>query len=146
VTIYNREIQTNSLNDYSLPRQCFWRDCFIATFLVATLVAPVDAEFLTFNDPTTTPDGNSFGGDNFGFSVALNGNNVLIGASGDDTLGVSVGQAHLFTIPEPSTLVLAALALLGLLAHGRRRRAQQPHQGSRVGWLFWPRVAATMTL
>ena len=44
----------------------------------------------TFNDPTVTT------ADNFGVSIAIDGNNVLIGASGDDTSGVNVGQAHLF--------------------------------------------------
>ena len=48
----------------------------------------------TFNDPTPTQV------DEFGDSVALDGNNVLIGAPLDDTLGTDVGQAHLFTIPE----------------------------------------------
>jgi len=48
----------------------------------------------TFNDPTVTAT------DVFGRSVALDGNNVLIGAPGDDTLGVEVGQAHLFTVPS----------------------------------------------
>jgi len=44
----------------------------------------------TFDDPTvTTLDG-------FGISVAIDGNNVLVGAPGDDTNGVGVGQAHLF--------------------------------------------------
>ena len=45
----------------------------------------------TFDDPTP-----SF--DEFGFSVAIDGNNVLIGAPSDDTNGEGVGQAHLFTI------------------------------------------------
>ena len=44
----------------------------------------------TFNDPTPT------GGDLFGFSVAIDGNNVLISAVSDDTSGVDIGQAHLF--------------------------------------------------
>ena len=48
----------------------------------------------TFNDPTVTD------GDSFGVSVALDGNNVLIGASEDDTHGNDVGQAHLFTLPS----------------------------------------------
>ncbi|MEQ8211802.1 MAG: hypothetical protein RH917_18540 [Lacipirellulaceae bacterium] len=43
----------------------------------------------TFNDPTPTA------ADNFGGAVAIDGNKVLIGASGDDTNG-SIGQAHLF--------------------------------------------------
>ena len=44
----------------------------------------------TFDDPTIT------GGDGFGFSVALDGDNVLIGAPLDATNGSPVGQAHLF--------------------------------------------------
>jgi hypothetical protein len=45
----------------------------------------------TFNDPTP------IGTDNFGFSVSVSGDNVLIGANADDTKGVNVGQAHLFS-------------------------------------------------
>ena len=44
----------------------------------------------TFDDPTVTD------GDNFGSSVALSGDRVLIGAPFDDTQGANVGQAHLF--------------------------------------------------
>jgi hypothetical protein len=44
----------------------------------------------TFDDPTVT------GEDRFGHSVAIDGNNVLIGAASDDTNGTDVGQAHLF--------------------------------------------------
>ena len=44
----------------------------------------------TFDDPTVT----SF--DNFGTSVDIDGNHVLIGAYFDDTNGIAVGQAHLF--------------------------------------------------
>ena len=65
--------------------------------LVAGLAAwssSVDANVLlyTFNDPTIT-DGDY---DQFGFSVALDNNWVLIGVPGDDTNGFLVGQAHLF--------------------------------------------------
>ncbi|MEO1603493.1 MAG: FG-GAP repeat protein, partial [Pseudomonadota bacterium] len=52
--------------------------------------ATTGALLRTFDDPTATT------GDNFGFSVALDGNNVLIGAQGDGTNGDGVGQAHLF--------------------------------------------------
>lgn len=44
----------------------------------------------TFNDPDPQP------GDQFGWVVALDGSNVLISAYQDDTMGVNVGQAHLF--------------------------------------------------
>ena len=44
----------------------------------------------TFSDPTPTPGFFSV------FSVALSGNNVLIGDRDDDTNGSDVGQAHLF--------------------------------------------------
>jgi hypothetical protein len=46
----------------------------------------------TFDDPTITV------GDNFGFSVAIDGNNALIGAFGDNSNGSTVGQAYLFDI------------------------------------------------
>jgi outer membrane protein assembly factor BamB len=69
-----------------------WRQCSVAAFLVATLGVTGNAEPRTFNDPTPT------GGDLFGDSVALNGNYVLIGARGDDTLGNNDGQAHLFDV------------------------------------------------
>ena len=44
----------------------------------------------TFDDPTITTS------DQFGVSVAMSGNLILVGAFGDDTNGVGVGQAHLF--------------------------------------------------
>lgn len=59
-----------------------------------------------FDDPTPTF------GDSFGHSVSLDGNNVLIGATKDDTLGTNVGQAYLFTVDTrleaPSAEVVAA--------------------------------------
>ncbi len=44
----------------------------------------------TFDDPTPTVF------DSFGVDVAMDGNHVLVGDYGDDTLGQNVGQAHLF--------------------------------------------------
>ena len=69
----------------------------------------------TFNDPTVT------GADFFGFSVALDGDNVLIGAHGDSTNGLLVGQAHLFLIPEPASAMLLMMGSV-LLVRRRRRR------------------------
>jgi hypothetical protein len=57
----------------------------------AYLYDAVSGELLqTFDDPTPT------GEDQFGTSVALDGNYVLVGARGDDTNGSNIGQAHLF--------------------------------------------------
>jgi hypothetical protein len=52
----------------------------------------------TFNNPTPA----SF--DSFGFSVAISGNNALIGASGDDTGGDNAGSAYLFDITTGTLL------------------------------------------
>jgi hypothetical protein len=53
----------------------------------------------TLDDPTPTPrtdiNVDPFG-DRFGGSVAIEGDNILIGAFGDNTHGQNVGQAHLF--------------------------------------------------
>lgn len=46
----------------------------------------------TLSDPSPTNV------DMFGFSVAIDGNHVLVGAHQDDTLGYNVGQAHLFDV------------------------------------------------
>lgn len=54
----------------------------------------------TFEDPTPT-NGDS---DGFGSSVAAAGNYALVGASGDDTLGDLVGQAHLFDMATGNLL------------------------------------------
>jgi drug/metabolite transporter superfamily protein YnfA len=54
--------------------------------------AATGALLRTFDDPTPT----SY--DFFGGSVAVDGNNVLIGASSDDTNGKNVGQVHLFRV------------------------------------------------
>ena len=53
--------------------------------------ATTGALLQTFNDPTPTDRGW------FGLSVSVSGDNVLIGANGDDTIGPFVGQAHLFS-------------------------------------------------
>jgi VCBS repeat-containing protein len=52
----------------------------------------------TFDDPTVT------GSDRFGWSVALDGDRVLIGANGDNTKGPEVGQAHLFDVTTGNLL------------------------------------------
>jgi len=52
--------------------------------------ASTGALLRTFDDPTVTAN------DSFGVSVAIDGDHVLIGADGDDTHGINLGQAHLF--------------------------------------------------
>ncbi|MGI9570785.1 MAG: FG-GAP repeat protein [Desulfobulbia bacterium] len=44
----------------------------------------------TFDDPTPTSL------DSFGTSVAISGNNIVVGAYHDDTQGTEMGQVHLF--------------------------------------------------
>ena len=71
----------------------------------------------TFDDPTLT------GSDRFGSSVSISGNNVLIGAEGDDTNGSHAGQAHLFiAVSEPGALALFAIGLVGLMVCCRNRK------------------------
>lgn len=68
----------------------------------------------TFDDPTVTI------GDWFGYSVAMDGRRVLVGAPQDRTNGPFAGQAHLF-VPAPGTLALAVIAGgVGRLRRGRR--------------------------
>ncbi len=52
----------------------------------------------TFDDPTPT------GGDEFGYSVAMDGNRAVIGARLDNTQGTYVGQAHLFDVTTGALL------------------------------------------
>jgi hypothetical protein len=49
----------------------------------------------TFNDPHVTD------ADTFGSAVALDGNHVLIGSPGDDSIADGVGQVHLFALSLP---------------------------------------------
>lgn len=64
--------------------------------------------------------------DEFGVSVAIDGSNILIGASGDEDNGEFSGSAYLFNtepVPEPSTLFGIGLVLgLGNLSLKRKRK------------------------
>ena len=61
--------------------------------------------------------------DYFGTSVAALGNNILIGASYDDTGATDAGAVYLFEgIPEPATLLLLGFGALGILSRRRARR------------------------
>lgn len=73
------------------PRNNCWRRFVAAFYVVAIGVTPAAAT-VTFNDPTVTDQ------DHFGYAADLHGNHVIIGASGDDTFGIDVGQAHLFDL------------------------------------------------
>ena len=60
--------------------------------------------------------------DYFGWSVAISGNTAIVGAEGDDDpTGGDFGSAYLF-VPEPTTLTLAALGLIGFAVRWRRGR------------------------
>ena len=58
------------------------------------LATPAAANPLTFSRKLIAPDGAS--GDNFGHSIALDGNYALISAPGDDDNGTESGSAYLF--------------------------------------------------
>jgi len=57
----------------------------------------------TLDDPTVAVPANT-SNDRFGYSVAIDGNRVLVGAPYDDTLGANTGQAHLFDANTGSLL------------------------------------------
>ena len=70
------------------------------------------------------PDANNY--DNFGYSVALDGNSVLIGSLLGDGNEAGSGSAYLFTVekvPEPSTTI--GLVAIGTLAAFKRSSRQQ---------------------
>lgn len=66
--------------------------------------------------------------DDFGWSVAIDGNNILIGSIFDDDNGTDSGSAYLFTVesvppesvPEPSSII-GIISLLGLGALVKKR-------------------------
>jgi hypothetical protein len=62
----------------------------------------------TINNPTPAND------DRFGISVAISGNNALIGAPRDATGGVDAGSAYLYAKPAPVQKVPGPLPLLGV--------------------------------
>ena len=65
--------------------------------------------------------GSDPGPDQFGYSVSISGNVASIGAWFDDTNGSRAGSAYVFSVPEPSSVVLASVGILLVLATGRRR-------------------------
>ena len=88
--------------------------------LVTALAGLAQAQHLTFSDPTLTTN------DSFGYSVALDEQYLLVGAPDDDTIGLDVGQAHLYslmtgelahTFNDPTPIIVdnfgAAVALNG---------------------------------
>ena len=62
----------------------------LSSFYVSACFGQTAGLLQALDNPTPS------GGDAFGFSVAIDGNSVLVGAFGDNTNGDSVGQAYLF--------------------------------------------------
>ncbi len=73
----------------------------------------------TFDDPTLNPPASQ---DNFGSSVSLLGDHVLIGAPGDQTNGFAVGQAHLFNTQTGALLHTFELRNCGFRCARIKRR------------------------
>ena len=114
----------------------------------------------TFNEPTPTPD--HTGGDNFGKSVAIDGNKVVVGALWDDTNGFRVGQAYLFDAVsgnlvqrpksfDPGSRLVPILWKWYYVCPDRSGRTwnrpfvmREVKRGciAEQGWSFWRRVAS----
>ncbi|MFV2070624.1 MAG: FG-GAP repeat protein, partial [Pirellulales bacterium] len=52
-----------------------------------------------------------------GVSVAIHGNRAIMGVPGNHAAGIYAGSAYLFDVPEPSSVVLGAIGLVGVLAY-----------------------------
>jgi hypothetical protein len=82
-------------------------------FDVSNPLAPVQLEKLTASDASPFRI--------FGREVALSGNTALVGTvNGSNAAGTTTGAAYLFTVPEPHSLLLAALASAAGLFRRRR--------------------------
>lgn len=71
----------------------------------------------TFDDPTL----NRCCPDYFGSAVAIDGKNILIGASNDASQGTNIGQSYHFSVPEPATISSLMSTVLALMALRPRR-------------------------
>jgi hypothetical protein len=68
--------------------------------------------------------GQPFASDQFGVSLALDGNRLFVGARLDDAIGENAGAVYVFTIPEPKGWIVAACGLVALgIGGGRRGRS-----------------------
>lgn len=103
----------------------------------------VSGEYIqTLYDPTDT-SGDGFR-DSFGSSVAVDSVLVAVGAPRDDTLGFSIGQAHVYyQIPEPTSVAILlelvlVLSVSGVLESRDRKRCQEPFNFSAAARCGWP--------
>ncbi len=80
----------------------------VATFAGTTYVFTFDGTNWTETAKLTASDGDAY--DHFGYSVDIEGHNVLIGAQGDDDLGDSSGAAYIFTFDGTNWVEQSKLA------------------------------------
>ena len=94
----------------------------LITSLAVVLACATTTQAAPFDVETKITAADAAAVDQFGYSVAINGNTALVGAYGDDDWGKTSGSAYLFEniIPEPSTLLLSTVAYMGLFLRRNR--------------------------
>ena len=102
-------------NDYDTPDYDFFGNsvaingkyAIVGAYLEDVLGGGASGKAYIFNVTTgalihTVNNPNPSAGDNFGISVAISGNYVIVGAHQEDDAGTDSGKAYIFRIPVPS--------------------------------------------
>ena len=95
---------------------------YLVTSLAVVLGCAATTQAAPFDTETKLTAADAAAYDWFGRSVAISGNTALVGAVNDDDDGDASGSAYLFenVVPEPSSVLLGAMACLGVLVRRNR--------------------------